>query len=302
VSFAWVTIPLLGAYFSTFKDPIFMLLLVATSFWRPWERLWWRSAVPRLAAVLPVGVLLLVLATAWQFAVKGETRRAYEEAAISGSVTDRALFFLNETREALPDLWDAPLEAVESLVTRLSYILFFSRVLEHVPKVEPHSHGELLRMAIVNALMPRFVFPEKPELPSDSYYTNRFSGLSVPETSASISIGYMAEFYADWGVSGMYVSILGYGMLMGLIHRGLRRWVRPSLLVGPALVTVLTSMMEFEHQFIKGFAALNLGFAVIVIITTVGRSWLTRLLTGSSRPSAGAPALVELPSQPKPSF
>jgi hypothetical protein len=42
----------------------------------------------------------------------------------------------------------------------------------------------------------------------------------------SISIGYMAEFYADWGVAGMFASILGYGLWMGAIARGLRARLR----------------------------------------------------------------------------
>jgi hypothetical protein len=286
VSFVWVLLPALGAYFATFKDPVFMLLLVVVSFWRPWEAAWWRSAAPRMAALAPVIFVVLILATAWQYGVKRETRQAHDRAAIGARVSDRASFFLDRTRNVLPELWASPQDGVDSLVGRLSYIVFFSRVLEYVPAVEPHADGELLWMAVTNGFMPRFIFPDKFELPSDSYYTNRFTGLRVASRETSISIGYMAEFYADWGMMGMYLSILGYGLWMGVIHRGVRRFVRPAVLMAPALVTVLLAMVEFEHQFIKGFAALNLGFAVVVLGTIALRPWLYRAMVDVPEPLA----------------
>ena len=294
ISFVWVLVPALGAYFSTFKDPVFMLTLVAVSFWKPWERDWWRVAAPRMAALTPVIFLVLVLATAWQYGVKRETRLAHDNAAIGSSVADRAAFFVERTQKVLPELWATPREGVESLVGRLSYVVFFSRVLEHVPAVEPHSDGELLWMAVTNGITPRFLFPDKPALPSDSYYTQRFTGLRVGFRDTSISIGYMAEFYADWGLSGMFISILGYGLWMGLLHRAVRRFVQPVPLIAPALVTVLLSMVEFEHQFIKGFAALNLGFGIVIAASLILRPWLQRVLVD-------APDQVEnYPAEPVP--
>jgi hypothetical protein len=133
--------------------------------------------------------------------------------------------------------------------------------------------------------VPRFLYPEKPALPSDSAYTRRFAGVPLQEqqdAQTSVSIGYIAEFYADWGVSGMFASILAYGFWMGLLHRGLRRFIRTPLLVPGGLVTVFLACIAFEHQFVKGFGALNIGFAVTVLLAALAALILRRILSPES--------------------
>ena len=56
------------------------------------------------------------------------------------------------------------------------------------------------------------------------------------EEGTSISIGYMAESYIDFGAVGMMVPIFGLGLLLG----GFYRWMLrrdPSRLLGMALAT-----------------------------------------------------------------
>ena len=96
-------------------------------------------------------------------------------------------------------LFEDPEPYVEALVERVSYITFFSRVLEHVPSREPYADGELLRMAFLNAFVPRFLVPT-----SRNCRPTRTTRAASPASrwrkgETSISIGYMAEFYADWG-------------------------------------------------------------------------------------------------------
>jgi hypothetical protein len=233
---------------------------------------------------------VLVLAVVWQAGVKRETRRAFDRAEIGSSVGDRVGFFVDRVRETVPALWDEPREAVEAFVTRVSYVTFFSRVLVHVPNVEPHAEGELLRMAVLNAFVPRALYPDKPALPSDSYYTRRFAAVNVAEGMTSISIGYMAEFYADWGTAGMFASVFAYGLLMGFIRRGLRRVVRPTLFMDGALATVLMPVLAFEHQFIKGFGALNVTFLVVAGVMLLARRLLPRMVVDDTVMPAPAAA------------
>jgi hypothetical protein len=292
ITFAWVFMPSLGNYFSTFKGPPVLLVLVAASTWRPWQRAWWRTSAPRVLALVPVGLVLLLLAVVWQSGVKRETRKAYDRAEISGGVSGRLRFFADRAGETVPGLIADPQPAFDELVGRLSYVTFFSRVLDHVPRAEPHSRGELLRMAFLNAFVPRALYPDKPALPSDSYYTRRFAAAQVAEGMTSISIGYMAEFYADWGVAGMFASIFGYGLWMGAIARGLRAVVRPALLVSGALAVVFLQVAEFEHQFIKGFAAINVSFAVLAVLMIAARGPLARLFDAAAPAGRGTSAVL----------
>lgn len=288
VSLAWTVVPRLGSYYSDFKSPVILMLIVLAASWRPWES---GSAKRTATAVLkasPFVAVLLVLLLVWQGALKKNTRVAHDDGTLGADAMERISFFVANFRTELPQLFETPEPYVEALVERVSYITFFSRVLEHVPDREPHAQGELLRMALLNAFVPRFIVPDKPELPSDSYYTRRFAGIHVAETGTSVSIGYMAEFYADWGIAGMFVSILLFGAWIGLISGIVRRWVAVPAVGFAAMTAVLLGVADFEQQFIKGFAGLNLNAVVTLALVFLFRPWLLRLTSAGQ--SATGPA------------
>jgi hypothetical protein len=270
LSLAWVFIPSLGSYFSDFKIPLILLFLVSLQFWRPWEPKSWKWSIASWTRTIGLVVAALFLMLVWQAGVKKEARRIYDEGLVNGRL-DRAELFVKQVAAAVPEVIDDPRPSIEILISRLSYIGFFSRVLEYVPAVEPHADGELLRMAMTNAFMPRLLFPSKPVLPSDSYYTRRFTGIMVAEEGTSISIGYMAEFYADWGLVGMFTSIFAYGCLIGACIEVVRRFVRPAILVNPFLIMLVMTVYQFEHQFIKTFAALISTTVAALLIQRVCR-------------------------------
>jgi hypothetical protein len=267
ISLVWVFIPALASYFSDFKTPIILALIVITSFWRPWERTWWSFSLSGAARTLALAALAIFLAMTWQAGVKRETRRLYDTEAVSANPLDRIQLFVTQSAAAVPIVFNDTAFVVDGLIGRLWYVGFFSRVLEQVPAREPHAEGELLQLATTNAFYPRFFFPDKPPLPSDSYYTRRFAGLNISDElgATSISIGYMAEFYADWGVRGLFISVFAYGLLMGFMAWVIRTVVRPRVLVDPALITVMLTVSFYEHQFVKTFGALN-----IAAIVTIG--------------------------------
>jgi hypothetical protein len=278
VSFAVAVVPRLGAYYSDFKSPVLLMLLVLAAAWRPWDKRWWPRSILAGIKAAPFAAALIVLLLVWQGGLKRDTRVAYDEGAIGADPAERIAFFVKSFNQELPALIESPEPYVEALIERLSYITFFSRVLEHVPDREPHADGELLRMAMSNAFLPRILVPDKPELPSDSYYTRRFAGVQVAEADTSVSIGYMAEFYADWGLAGMYLSILLYGAWIGVIGAVVRRFAAIPAMRAGAMVVVLLAVSDFEHQFIKGFAALNLNALVTLGLMFALRPHLSRLL------------------------
>jgi hypothetical protein len=289
ISMAWVIVPAFGGYFSNFKTPIFMLLLVAAARWELWDGSWWRRHAVKTLALVPVVCLLIGLGVLWQGAVKLEARQAQDESYVEQSPLDRVAFFVESATNNLPAVVADAGVAVAELAARLSYVTLFSRVLEHTPDLEPHSDGELLRVALLNGTVPRFLFPDKPILPSASEYTRRFTGIRVggeTDGSTSISIGYMAEFYADWGLAGMFTAVFGYGVWMGLLHRGIRRFVANPWFVDGALIVALFPCISFEHQFVKGIGALNIGFVVMVGGAALATAMLGRVAwAGDSTPN-----------------
>ncbi|MDR1988974.1 MAG: hypothetical protein LBQ09_01945 [Acidobacteriaceae bacterium] len=282
-SYLWLSLglavaPQLGTYFSDFKTPLILLAIVFAFFWQPWHATQHRLTLNATLRVIAIALLVVFLGLIWQGGVKRSLRRTYDAEAIARTPTQRVQLFIQNAQAALPTVFNDTGAVVEDLVSRLSYVTFFSRVLDYVPAFEPHANGELLQMALTNAFVPRFLAPNKAELPSDSYYTRRFSGILVSDTNAiSISIGYLAEFYADWGVFGMFVSVFAYGMLMGLAMVALRYFC-PQYLAGPAITSCLLVVLTFEQQFIKGFAALLMAVILAVLVTRLFGPRLARYI------------------------
>src|SRR5207247_92942 len=100
------------------------------------------------------------------------------------------------------------------LVARIDSIWQFSLVLERVPREIPHENGKLTSRAIKHVLTPRILFPNKPSLGTDSWLPIYYAGISVGE-GTSVGIGYMAEFYVDFGYPGMFLPLLAYGVMLG---------------------------------------------------------------------------------------
>jgi hypothetical protein len=277
LSLGWAFVSRLGGYYSDFKSPLLLLLIVYAATFKPWESRWWPKSLLAFAKLSPALAVLLVLLLIWQGGLKGDTRERIDAGAVA-SPTERMAQFVEGVTKELPHLRDDPRPYVEALVSRLWYLTFFSLVLDHVPDRERHAEGELLNLAVANSTMPRFLFPDKPVLESDSAYTRRFAGVQVAEGSTSISIGYMAEFYADWGFRGMWLSVFGYGCWIGLAAALLRRLNRMPVLHAGLLVVAMLAVADFEHQFVKGFAALNASVGFMLVLIFVLRPLLVRLL------------------------
>jgi hypothetical protein len=108
----------------------------------------------------------------------------------------------------------------EQTVERVSYVTYFGYCIAHVPEEVPYEHGALWVGAVEHALMPRLLFANKASL-DDSARTQKYTGLDVAgrEAGASISIGYMAESYIDFGPCLMFAPIFVLGLFYGAVYR-----------------------------------------------------------------------------------
>jgi hypothetical protein len=171
--------------------------------------------------------------------------------------------------------------ATNQLLRRLTYVEFFSVVLVYVPASIPHSLGAILWDAIIRPFMPRLLFVDK-DVIDDTARTNLYTGgLAGSNEGVSISLGYVAESYIDFGSYGMFAVLLGIGLFYGVIYRALSHWRRSRGLLGVAVATaVLTSVGPLENSFTKVFGAVvvSLVVAIMMIVFIVPRwaPWLAR--------------------------
>lgn len=250
-----------GGYFSSFKNVFFfsfMGVLMAGN----------RFTQGKLFVLSMLGGSCLLLAIVWT-AVKAEYRE-FVSAGISDqivavdyvtSVTKLGDLVTNLDRQIL-------LTAATSFVNRVAYVDFFGSTLNNVPKVMPHTNGDLWIDAITRPFMPRVLFPSKSEI-HDSERTNRYAGVRVAgvEQGTSIGIGYVGESYIDFGPVGMMLPIFAFGWGLGRSYRWMVINHYSRGLLGMALASaVLFNILLLESSITKVFGSLVAGLLVVWLL------------------------------------
>jgi hypothetical protein len=264
----------LGTYFADFKTVFVITFFAALASGT-------RISSRTLLGAGVLAVLVVGLAVVWT-AVKGEYRifvsggQAGQIVAVDFVSRLAKLYELaaNIDVESLPD-------AVDQLLRRLSYVEFFGVVLTYVPASIPHTLGAILWDAIIRPFMPRLLFVDK-DVIDDTARTNLYTGgLASSSEATSISLGYIAEAYIDFGSVGMFAALFGIGLLYGAIYRVLARWRRSQGLLGIAVASVvMVSVGAMENSFTKVFGGVivSLVVATMMIVFIVPRwaPWLVR--------------------------
>lgn len=272
LAFLFELAPAIGGYFSDFKT-VFIVTLAATL-----------ASGVRLTpkALLGSGALLVsivALGIVWT-AVKGEFRIFVSGGQAEQIVTVDYPTRLAKLYELVANLnVDALADATDQFLRRVTYVEFFSVVLLNVPANQPHSSGAIFGDAITRVFMPRLLFVDK-DVVDDTARTNYYTGgLAGSSEGTSISLGYIAEAYIDFGTLGMFAALVAIGVFYGVIYRILLRWRHSRGLLGIAVVTAaLTSISPMESSFTKVFASvivsLLVAWAIIVFIVPRWAPWL----------------------------
>ena len=282
LAFAYVLLPELTSSMTKFKELFFLFVIVLLSQWRPFstkssERVRNRNI---LAIVVSVTIFLVVVGLVWSGGMKQNWRAALLTGQVAGSPIEKIEAYGQHAVDSIEHF--NPNRAVESLASRLSSgIAYFSHVLRVVPYVVPHEGGSLTWRAIRHILMPRFLFPEKPDLGGDSWLVRKYANLNVSgeESGTSIGLGYMAEFYIDYGFPIMLVPLLLYGILVGFLYRILSR-VSPSPHVFSAVAAglFLQHFLSYEGNFTKLLGGLLQSFLLLTALLGVFGPRVHRLM------------------------
>lgn len=234
------------SYFSAFKSVFFLLIVVllgASSFWN----------LRRVILGAVVCGLLVASSIVWS-AIKEDYREFLNQDSDSQEVLvpiDQRVAKLQELTSDLTG--EGFFQGVDALIARVSYVTYFAMAIGNVPDRMPYENGRLWRETVQHVFMPRLFFPNKPVI-NDSERTSLYTGVQVAgvEQGTSISMGYMAESYIDFGPVGMFVPIFLLGLFYGLLYRGFVSWSRFRI-IGFAAATsvILFAAYNFETSNIK---------------------------------------------------
>ncbi|MCG6885605.1 MAG: hypothetical protein LJE74_00180 [Proteobacteria bacterium] len=247
-------------FFSGYKQVFFVLIIA------------FLSARPRLkrSEVLLVGVmgLVLVFMSLFWTSIKMDYRDYVSQGSgkqvVARSFAERVTWMSG----ALTDLNSKKLiDSMDDFAERVAYVEYFSWVLRHVPRAVPYEDGKLWGGAVVHILTPRLIFPGKEDLLSDTKKTAKYTGLNLGRrVNTSISTGYMAESYIDFGFPLMYVPIFLLGLLLGGIYRFFMSRRTDYLVNAGSAMVVLLGAIYFETNIAKMLGGTIMAFIVMALL------------------------------------
>ena len=251
-----------GGFFGAFKTAFFVLIIAYAAAILRWR---WRNML-MIGGVVCALFLLGLVWTAVKIDYRDYVNQGQRDQVIRVDLGDRyaRLFTLAtgleraELSQALKDLGD-----------RIAYVDYFSRVVVVVPDVLPHEDGALWFGALQHIAMPRLLFPDKAVRPLDTDLTARYTGLDMRAAGrgTSISMGYAAETYIDFGVPLMFFALFALGLVWGWIYRFLLAGPRSLLVLNYGLViAVLLPLYQFEINNVKLLGGVIMSFLVAVLV------------------------------------
>jgi hypothetical protein len=233
-------------YFAGFREPIVMGAIAILEVFDRRDMRHWAFA----------GVLALVLATSslvWM-SVRGQLRQEIDDELISNSRVERFDRARTLSTGVLTQATSDYTDAATRLIDRLWAIKYPAMALERVPTYVPHTNGDMMWDAVTHLVTPRFLYPDKSELISDSELVRKYAGANVAgaESNTSIAFGYAAESYVDFGMPWMFVPAIVYGFLIGVAFQ---IWLsvihHRELAVGVTTVMFWLALYLFERSWAK---------------------------------------------------
>ena len=282
IAFVVALLPRFISRQSTFKELIFMLLVVALTEFKPWiktaaQRIWNRRLVTAFAIT---STLLFAAGVIWEGAIKPVWRTL----EFQGTPLETLDVFAHVTAATTSEMDEE--KGVQAFVSRLSSVTQFALVLDRVPAVVPHENGWLTKRALNHVLLPRVLFPNKENLGSDSWLAETYAGMTIGEDT-SVGIGYMAEFYVDWGTVGMMPCLLALGFFFGVAYR-MMFLLSPASVIAGALVIVpfMGNFITYEATLPKILGGFIMTAAILLLLSRA-----IPLLVHAKHPSKLAPVV-----------
>jgi len=199
--------------FAEFQDFILLFPIVYLSFNKIQNR-------KQIIILTTLAIVLINIGALWSY-VKVEYRMF-----LSGG--ERKQVVVVDKSEALSKLWELTTKVnaetykmgFEALIKRIYFLEYFSATVNYSKKYNKYLDGETWENAIKHILMPRILFPNKKGI-DDSKQTMKLTGIHLADASqgTSISVGYMAESFADFGNFFMHFAIFSLGFLLGSIYK-----------------------------------------------------------------------------------
>ena len=208
--------------------------------------------------VFSIGLFLIIVLQSVKGTYRFITWQGKEKMGLSTQNSSKigifgALFF--DRMSNLDNLLDE--RSAFGIYTRMNQGYLISRAMNYVPRVEPYADGETIAKSVAAILVPRILWPDKPEA-GGRENLSRFLGIKTKLTY-SMNIGPYGEAYGNFGPQYGVLFVFLYGLFTSLLFRQLleKSKLRPTLIIWAPLLfystlTVETDILSTLNAFIKG--------------------------------------------------
>jgi hypothetical protein len=237
------------SYFSEFKTIIYYMVILLLSL----------LAVIRFNKMIVASVALVLIFFAGVFwtSVKGEYRVFLNK----GSKTQSVQVEKGDAFNKLLELSEKQNEntftgAIESFLDRLQYTYHLAKTMDRVPAIIPHQNGANLGTTFTFVFTPRILNPNK-GIYDASEKASKYTGLRYAgiKKGTSISLGYFADCYIDFGYVGMFIPLLILGFIYGstyfyFVKKSSDNYIFNFAVVGSMYIEMIA--MESDSIYIAG--------------------------------------------------
>ncbi|MEJ7627554.1 MAG: hypothetical protein WKF35_11870 [Ferruginibacter sp.] len=262
------------SYFSDFKTVIFFLGFIYLTFL---TRMYLRHII---FAILFL-IVVFFAGTFWT-SIKGEYRSFLNQ----GTNTQVVDVSKNDALNKLVELYNKEEESyrgssTKDFLERLQYTYHLAKAMDKVPADIPYQYGKNWGETLEFVLTPRILNPAKPSYDA-SVKTTKYTGIGYAgsRSGTSVSLGYFADGYIDFGYIGMFIPLLILGLIYGFsyfyfVRHSSNNFIFNYAVVGALFMEFIAFEMDSTYLLGRLFASLLTFYLLSVFFFP----WLIRRLS-----------------------
>jgi hypothetical protein len=197
------------SYFSEFKTVLFFIFFLA---------LMMITVIRFNKLVVAIfSIVTLVFAGIFWTGIKGEYRQFINKGSKSQTVQVEKGEALNKLLELSEKQNESSFQSsTEDFLDRLQYTYHLAKAMDRVPAIIPYQNGDNWKTTLTFVLTPRILSPGKGTYDA-SVKASKYTGIQYQgvKRGTSVSLGYFADGYIDFGYIGMFIPILILGFIYG---------------------------------------------------------------------------------------
>jgi hypothetical protein len=255
----------ISGYYAGFREPLIMAALAFLEFFD-------RRNVRHWMSISALVALMVVLGVAW-IGVRVEYRRHFNiDEKFVNSRSSRIDLLKTSISDWAGQSHSEMMVDIDRFVDRMWTIYYPALAVSRVPSVLPHTNGKLMLETLQYVFEPRLLFPDKPDVKSDSEMVRKYAGVWVAgeEQLTDIAFGYAAESYIDYGIPMMFVPMFIWSAFIGFaIACILRVFRHRDIAVSVSTVIAWLALYLFERSWAK-----TIGLSGTLLIYAGGLSFV----------------------------